>query len=52
LLVAAHVAVVFALLAPVTLVQAAVDSTTSLEVPGIPDHHLLGCDGVGIDQAW
>ena len=45
-------AVVFALFATVTLVQFAVESTTSRQVHGIRDHHLLVCEAVGIDPAW
>jgi transposase len=45
-------AVVFALFAPVTLVQFAVESMTSRQVYGIRDHHLLVCEAVGIDPAW
>jgi hypothetical protein len=45
-------AVVFALCAPVTLVQLAVESTTSRQGHGIRDHHLLVCEAVGIDPAW
>jgi len=45
-------AVVFALFAPVTLVQFAVENTTSRQVSGIQDHHLLVCEAVGIDPAW
>jgi transposase len=45
-------AVVFALFAPVTLVQFAVGNTISRQVHGIQDHHLLVCEAVGIDLAW
>ena len=45
-------AVVFALFAPVTLVQFAVGKTTSHQVHGIQDNHLLVCEAVGIDPAW
>src|SRR4030095_11397934 len=45
-------AVVFALFTPVMLVQFAIDHTTSLQVHGVQDYHLLVCDAVGIDQAW
>jgi hypothetical protein len=45
-------AVVFALFAPVMLVQFAVDNTTSLQVRGVQDQHLLVCEAVGIDLAW
>jgi hypothetical protein len=45
-------AVVFALFAPVTLVQCAVENTPSHQVHGIQDHHLLVCEAVGIDPAW
>jgi transposase len=45
-------AVVFALFAPVTLVQFAVGNTTSRQVHGVQDHHLLVCEAVGIDPAW
>jgi transposase len=45
-------AVVFALFAPVTLVQFAVENMTSRQIHGIQDHHLLVCKAVGIDPAW
>jgi transposase len=45
-------AVVFALFAPVTLVQLAVGNTISRQVHGIQDHHLLVCEAVGIAPAW
>ena len=45
-------AVVFALFAPVMLVQFAVDNTISLQVHGLQDHHLIVCEAVGIDPAW
>src|SRR5262249_39913899 len=45
-------AVVFALFAPVMLVQCVMDNTTSLQVQGVQDHHLLVCEAVGIDPAW
>jgi transposase len=45
-------AVVFALFTPVMLVQFAMDHTTSLQVHGVQDYHLMVCDAVGIDQAW
>jgi hypothetical protein len=45
-------AVVFALFAPVMLVQFVVDKTTSLQGHGVQDHHLIICEAVGIDPAW
>jgi transposase len=45
-------AVVFALFTPVMLVQFTTDNTTSLQVHGVQDYHLMICDAVGIDQAW
>src|SRR5919108_8296 len=45
-------AVVFALFTPVMFVQFAMANTTSLQVAGVQDYHLLVCDAVGIDQAW
>ena len=45
-------AVGFALFTPVMLVQFAMDSTTSCQVHGVQDHHLLVCEAVGIDPAW
>jgi transposase len=45
-------AVVFALFAPVMLVQCVVENATSLQVHGLQDHHLLICEAVGIDPAW
>jgi len=44
--------VVFALFAPITLVQFAVGNTISRQVHGVQDHHLLVCEAVGIDPAW
>jgi hypothetical protein len=44
-------AVVFALFAPVMLVQLAMDNATSLQVHGVQDHHLLVCEAVGLDPA-
>ena len=45
-------AVVFALFPSVMLVQFAMDSTTSFQVHGVQDHHLIVCEAVGIDPAW
>jgi len=45
-------AVVFALFAPVMLVQFVMDNATSLQGHGIQDHHLIICEAVGIDPAW
>jgi hypothetical protein len=45
-------AVVFALFTPVMLVQFALDPTTSLQVHGVQDYHLMVCEAVGIDQDW
>ena len=45
-------AVVFALFAPVTLVQFVMDNRISLQVHGIQDHHRIICEAVGIDPAW
>jgi hypothetical protein len=45
-------AVVFALFTPVMLVQFAMDNTTSLQVHGVQNYHLMVCEAVGIDQAW
>jgi transposase len=45
-------AVVFALFAPVMLVQFVVDNRTSLQGHGVQDHHRLICEAVGIDPAW
>jgi hypothetical protein len=45
-------AVVFALLAPGTLVPLAVGKTTSHQVYGSQDPHRLVCEAVGIDPAW
>jgi len=45
-------AVIFALFAPVTLVQFAVGNTTSHQVHGIQAPHLLVCEAVGLDPAW
>jgi transposase len=45
-------AVVFALFAPVMLVQFVVDKTTSLQGHGVQDHHLIICEAMGIDPAW
>jgi transposase len=45
-------AVVFALFAPVMLVQFVMDNMTSLQPHGIQDHHLIVCEAVGIDPVW
>jgi hypothetical protein len=45
-------AVVFALFAPVMLVQVVVDNRTSLQGHGVQNHHLMICEAVGIDPAW
>ena len=45
-------AVVFALFAPVMLVQCVADNMTSLKGHGLQDHHLIICEAVGIDPAW
>jgi transposase len=45
-------AVVFALFAPVMLVQFAMENATSCQVHGLQDHHLIVCEAVGIDPAW
>jgi transposase len=45
-------AVVFALFAPVMLVQLVVENTTSLQGHGLQGHHLIICEAVGIDPAW
>jgi transposase len=45
-------AVVFALFAPVMLVQFALDNMTSLQPHGVQDHHLIVCEAVGIDPVW
>ena len=44
-------AVVFALFAPVMLVQFVMDNATRLQVHGVQDHHLIVCEAVGIDPA-
>jgi hypothetical protein len=45
-------AVVVTWLAPVMLVQFAVDAQPSLQVHGIQDHHRIVCEAVGIDPGW
>jgi hypothetical protein len=45
-------AVVFALFAPVMLVQFALDNMTSLQPHGVQVHHLIVCEAVGIDPVW
>ena len=45
-------AVVFALFAPVMLVQFAMDNMTSLQFHGVQDHHRIICEAVGIDPVW
>ena len=45
-------AVVFGLFTPVMLVQCAMDHTTSMQVHGIQDYHLMVCEAVGIDPGW
>jgi hypothetical protein len=44
--------VVFALFAPVMLVQFAMENASSLQVHGVQDHHRIVCEAVGIDPAW
>src|SRR5215471_17669521 len=48
----AAAAVVFALFAPVMLVQFAMENASSLQVHGVQDHHRIVCEAVGIDPAW
>ena len=43
---------VFALFAPVMLVQLAVDQTLRFQVHGVQAHHLSVCEAVGIDSVW
>jgi hypothetical protein len=45
-------AVVFALFAPVMLVQFVMENATSFQVHGVQDPHLIVCEAVGIDLAW
>ena len=45
-------AVVFALFAPVMLVQFTVDNMTRLQLHGVQDHHRIICEAVGIDPVW
>jgi transposase len=45
-------AVVFALFAPVMLVQFTVENMTSLQLHGVQDHHRIICEAVGIDPVW
>ena len=45
-------AVVFALFAPVMLVQFTVEHMTSLQLHGVQDHHRIICEAVGIDPGW
>jgi transposase len=45
-------AVVFALFAPVMLVQFVVENTISLQGHGVQEHHRIICEAVGIDLAW
>jgi hypothetical protein len=45
-------AVVFALFAPVMLVQFAADHTISLQVHGVQDHHLTVGEAMGLDPVW
>jgi transposase len=45
-------AVVFALFAPVMLVQFEADQQPSLQVYGWQAHHLTVCDALGVDYGW
>jgi transposase len=45
-------AVVFALFAPVMLVQFVMENAISLQVHGLQDQHLIVCEALGIDPAW
>src|SRR5262245_66067340 len=45
-------AVVFALFAPVMLVQFAMENASSLQVHSVQDHHRIVGEAVGIDPAW
>ena len=45
-------AVVFALFAPVMLVQFVMENATRFQVHGVQDQHLIVCEAVGIDPAW
>jgi hypothetical protein len=45
-------AVVFRLVAPVMLVQFAVDEQRSLQVHGLQDHHRIVCAAVGMAPGW
>jgi hypothetical protein len=45
-------AVVFALFAPVMLVQCVMENATRFQVHGVQDQHLIVCEAVGIDPAW
>jgi transposase len=45
-------AVVFALFAPVMLVQFAMDNRTSLQPHGVQDHHLIICEAMGLEPIW
>jgi hypothetical protein len=45
-------AVVFALFAPVMLVQLAMENMTRLQPHGVQDHHLIICEAMGLDPIW
>jgi transposase len=45
-------AVVFALFAPVMLVQFAVDKQLTLQMHGVQHHHHIICEAVDIDPGW
>jgi transposase len=43
---------VLALFAPVTVVQIQIGYTTVQQLYGVPPHHLMICDALGLDRAW
>jgi hypothetical protein len=43
---------VCALLAPVMLVHFVIENVTRLQGHGLPDHHLIIWEAVGLDPAW
>jgi hypothetical protein len=45
-------AVVLAWFAHVALVQLWIDEHTVVQIAGVPPHHLLVCDALGLDASW
>jgi hypothetical protein len=45
-------AVVLSLFTPVMLVQLRMDHTIVPHIYGVPPHHLMVCEALGLDRAW